>query len=34
MLKDAVAGADRLVDIGRLPLRGVTRTGDTLTWGR
>jgi xanthine dehydrogenase YagS FAD-binding subunit len=33
MLKDAVAGADRLVDIGRLPLQGITRTGDTLHVG-
>jgi xanthine dehydrogenase YagS FAD-binding subunit len=33
MLKDAVADADRLVDIGRLPLHGITRTGDTLHVG-
>jgi CO/xanthine dehydrogenase FAD-binding subunit len=33
MLKDAVADADRLVDIGRLPLHGVSRTGDTLKVG-
>ena len=33
MLKDAVAGADRLVDIGRLPLHGITRAGDTLQVG-
>jgi CO/xanthine dehydrogenase FAD-binding subunit len=33
MLKDAVIDADRLVDIGRLPLHGITRTGDTLHVG-
>src|SRR5260370_41805612 len=33
MLKDAVVDADRLVDIGRLPLHGITRTGDTLHVG-
>ena len=33
MLKDAVVDADRLVDIGRLPLRGITHTGDTLHVG-
>ena len=33
MLKDAVVGADRVVDIGRLPLRGITRAGDTLQVG-
>jgi len=33
MLKDAVVDADRLVDIGRLPLHGITRTGDTLRVG-
>ena len=33
MLKDAVVDADRLVDIGRLPLRGIACTGDTLQVG-
>src|SRR5260370_12869502 len=33
MLKDAVIDADRLVDIGRLPLQDITRTGDTLHVG-
>src|SRR5260370_37301719 len=33
MLKDAVIDADRLVDIGRLPLHGITRAGDTLQVG-
>ena len=30
LLKDAVIETNRLVDITRLPLRGVTRSGDTL----
>jgi CO/xanthine dehydrogenase FAD-binding subunit len=33
MLKDAVIDAGRLVDIGRLQLHGITRTGDTLHVG-
>ena len=33
MLKDGVIEAARLVDIGRLPLRGITRMGDTLRVG-
>lgn len=33
LLKDGVIEADRLVDIGRLPLRGITRTDDTLHVG-
>jgi xanthine dehydrogenase YagS FAD-binding subunit len=32
-LKDAVVSPGRLVDITRLPLRGVTRTGDTIRVG-
>ena len=30
LLKDAVITSNRLVDITRLPLRGITRVGDTL----
>jgi CO/xanthine dehydrogenase FAD-binding subunit len=33
LLKDGVVEANRLVDIGRLPLRGITRTDDTLRVG-
>jgi CO/xanthine dehydrogenase FAD-binding subunit len=33
MLKDGVLQPERLVDIGRLPLRGITRNGDTLRVG-
>jgi CO/xanthine dehydrogenase FAD-binding subunit len=33
MLKDGVLQPERLVDIGRLPLRGITRKGDTLRVG-
>ena len=33
MLKDAVIDASRLVDIGRLPLRGISRSGDRLRVG-
>lgn len=33
MLKDGVVEADRLVDITRLPLRGIMRTEETLTVG-
>jgi len=33
LLKDAVISSDRLVDITRLPLRGVARAGDTLRVG-
>ncbi|WP_326557088.1 FAD binding domain-containing protein [Micromonospora sp. NBC_01796] len=33
LLKDGVIRSDRLVDIGRLPLRGITRDGDTLRVG-
>src|SRR5260370_40652628 len=33
MLKDAVVDADRLGDIGRLPLHGITRTGRPLHLG-
>src|SRR3954468_23696102 len=33
MLKDGVVEPRRLVDITRLPLRGVTRIGDTLHVG-
>jgi xanthine dehydrogenase YagS FAD-binding subunit len=33
MLKDAVIDADRLVDIGRLPLHSITRADDTLQVG-
>jgi xanthine dehydrogenase YagS FAD-binding subunit len=30
MLKDGVIAPERLIDIARLPLRGITRSGDTL----
>jgi CO/xanthine dehydrogenase FAD-binding subunit len=33
MLKDGVLGPERLVDITRLPLRGITRDGDVLRVG-
>ena len=33
MLKDGVLQPERLVDIGRLPLRGITRNADTLRVG-
>jgi CO/xanthine dehydrogenase FAD-binding subunit len=33
MLKDGVLQPERLVDIGRLPLRGIARDGDTLRVG-
>jgi xanthine dehydrogenase YagS FAD-binding subunit len=33
LLKDGVLELDRLVDITRLPLRGINRTGDKLTVG-
>ena len=33
LLKDAVIDAGRLVDIGRLPLRGISRSGDRLRVG-
>ncbi|MEV4629715.1 xanthine dehydrogenase family protein subunit M [Micromonospora sp. NPDC049523] len=33
LLKDGVIRSNRLVDIGRLPLRGITRDGDTLRVG-
>jgi xanthine dehydrogenase YagS FAD-binding subunit len=33
MLKDGVVAAERLVDIGRLPLRGISRSDDTLHVG-
>src|SRR5438128_2827789 len=33
MLKDAVVESETLVDIGRLPLRGITRRDDTLSVG-
>jgi xanthine dehydrogenase YagS FAD-binding subunit len=33
VLKDAIVAPRRLVDITRLPLRGITRTGDTLRVG-
>src|SRR6266852_8540904 len=33
MLKDGVVEPERLVDIGRLPLRGITRGGDMLRVG-
>jgi xanthine dehydrogenase YagS FAD-binding subunit len=33
LLKDAVIASHRLVDITRLPLRGITRVGDTLSVG-
>ena len=33
MLKDRVLGPQRLVDITRLPLRGITRSGDALVVG-
>jgi xanthine dehydrogenase YagS FAD-binding subunit len=33
LLKDGVVEAERLVDIGRLPLRGITRSEDTLRVG-
>jgi xanthine dehydrogenase YagS FAD-binding subunit len=33
LLKDAIITSDRLVDITRLPLRGITRVGDTLRIG-
>jgi CO/xanthine dehydrogenase FAD-binding subunit len=33
MLKDAIISPRRLVDIGRLPLSGITRSGDTLQVG-
>ena len=33
MLKDGVLQPERLVDIGRLPLRGITPNGDTLRVG-
>ena len=33
LLKDGVVAPERLVDIGRLPLRGITRREDTLRLG-
>jgi xanthine dehydrogenase YagS FAD-binding subunit len=33
LLKDGVVAPERLVDIGRLPLRGITRGEDTLRVG-
>ena len=33
LLKDGVVAAERLVDIGRLPLRGITHADDTLRVG-
>jgi CO/xanthine dehydrogenase FAD-binding subunit len=33
LLKDGVVAAERLVDIGRLPLHGITRREDTLRVG-
>ena len=33
MLKDAIVAPDRLVDITRLPLRGISREGDSLLVG-
>jgi xanthine dehydrogenase YagS FAD-binding subunit len=32
-LKDAIVSPARLVDISRLPIRGITRTGDSITVG-